>query len=103
MRIVIITGINKGLGHAFFELIRKEMDFFILAISRRLNPQQERNISNYKNVIYVQKDLSEEENMDFIPESILWRDFEEIIFINNAASITPIGRIGTFSNLEIKN
>ena len=97
-KLVIITGVNKGLGLAFFNIFLKEEAITIIAISRNFNNEQ-KTIKN-KRVIFIEKDLSKLNNV--VEELKLNRyyksQFKEVIFINNAASINPIEAIGNFDN-----
>ncbi|MDB9873627.1 SDR family NAD(P)-dependent oxidoreductase, partial [Flavobacteriaceae bacterium] len=100
-KLVIITGVNKGLGHAFFNLFLKEESITMIAISRNFNNEQ-KTIKN-KRVIFIEKDLSELNNVEEeLKLNTYYTDqYKEVIFINNAASINPIEAIGNFDNEAI--
>lgn len=100
-KLVIITGVNKGLGLAFFNLFIKEESIKIIAISRNFNNEQ-KTIKN-KRVIFIEKDLSKLNNVEEeLKLNTYYTDqYKEVIFINNAASINPIEAIGNFDNEAI--
>jgi|TARA_B110000967_G_scaffold180426_1_gene196734 benzil reductase ((S)-benzoin forming) len=100
-KLVIITGVNKGLGLAFFNLFLKEEAITIIAISRNFNDEQKK-IKN-KRVIFIEKDLSDLNNVEeeLKLNTYYTSQFKEVIFINNAASINPIEAIGNFDNEAI--
>ena len=97
-KLVIITGVNKGLGLAFFNIFLKEEAITIIAISRNFNNEQ-KTIKN-KRVIFIEKDLSKLNNVEEELKLNMYykSQFKEVIFINNAASINPIEAIGNFDN-----
>lgn len=99
MKLVIITGINRGLGESLFNHLINEEHIVILAISRRLNEFQEHLLTK-KAFIYHKLNLSTTISVDFLDDLDL-SSYTEIHFINNAASISPIKRIGKFTNKEI--
>ena len=100
-KLVIITGVNKGLGNAFFNLFLKEEAITIIAISRNFNDEQKTTINT--RVIFIEKDLSKLNNVEdeLKLNSYYSSQFEEIIFINNAASINPIESVGSFDDESI--
>jgi len=100
MRLIILTGINKGLGEAIFNVIKKSKETNILVITRRLNLKQT-DISKSNNVDVLIKDLSEITDVSFITSKIDYSKYNEIVFINNAASILPIGKVGSFKENEL--
>ena len=100
-KLVIITGVNKGLGNAFFNLFLKVESVTIVAISRNFNDEQKK-IKNTR-ILFIEKDLSELKNVeDELKLNAYYSShFKEIIFINNAASINPIESIGNFDDESI--
>jgi benzil reductase ((S)-benzoin forming) len=99
---IIITGVTKGLGQSFFDFLYNNC-FHLICISRNYPSYQQKISHENDNVTLIlcdftsDKMLSELEKMDDIisPE-------KEILFINNAGVIRPIGSFGTISNLMIK-
>lgn len=102
-KLIIITGINKGLGNAFFNLFLKEEDITIVAISRNLNEEQKKIKNTYRRVVFIEKDLSTLNNVEeeLNLNTYYTSQFKEVIFINNAASVNPIEAIGNFDNEAI--
>ena len=100
-KLVIITGVNKGLGNAFFNVFLSEEKITMIAISRNFNDEQIK-IKN-KHVIFVKKDLSKLNNVEeeLKLNNYYSSQFKEVIFINNAASINPIESIGNFDDESI--
>ncbi len=97
--VFIITGVNRGLGEALYnELIQLKATVF--AISRRFNENQKPK----DNTIHWQKDLinlNEEELTNHL--KLIYPKHKNIIYINNAATINPIGKVGSFTEKEIRN
>jgi len=91
MKTFIITGTTSGLGKAFFDILSKK-DVCIVSISRRFLPDQQE-LSGKNNISLVKTDLSD-------PASVAGMDLQklvntkDVVFINNAATIKPIGPIG---------
>ena len=100
-KLVIITGVNKGLGNAFFNLFLKEESVTIVAISRNFNDEQKK--TKNSRVVFIKKDLSKLNNVEdeLKLNAYYLSHFKEIIFINNAASINPIESIGNFDDESI--
>ncbi|MGC5324844.1 SDR family NAD(P)-dependent oxidoreductase [Brevibacillus sp. SYSU BS000544] len=97
MRAVIVTGTSSGLGKAFFDLLADEAGYFI-AIARRFLPEQiTRSIEEKDRIILVESDLRELSTLPTVEDlSKLLADpsIDELVFINNAAVVGPIGAIG---------
>jgi len=103
MKLIIITGINRGLGEAFFNLLINKKDCLIVGVSRKITQAQEELLRD-KRFVFIQLELSrlinpkKELNLTNYLEKI-----EEVIYINNAATINPINKIGGFKDGEIQN
>ncbi len=100
-KLYIITGVNRGLGEAIFNKLLKNNEA-IFAISRTFNSSQE-NLTK-SNIYLLKHDLSKKitpEVLDVLKKNV--KIYKEIIFINNASTITPIGKIGEFNNDDIEN
>lgn len=97
---IILTGITKGLGKAFFdELIKK--DLYLFCISRRFLSYQEELEKKKKLIKLILCDLSKPEDLTNTLEffgSIPFNEIEELFFINNAGIILPIEKIGKMDN-----
>ena len=102
-KLIIITGVNKGLGEAFFNFFSSEKDTTILGISRNLNEEQKKIKNKFDKIIFIEKDLSTLKNIDeeLNLKAYYLTKFKEVIFINNAASINPIEAIGNFNDEAI--
>jgi len=98
-KMVIITGINKGLGQAFFNFFLQKKKTIIIGITRNLNEEQLKIQNKFNNVIFVEKDLSTLKNIDeeIKLQTYYSTEIKEIVFINNAASINPIEAIGNLN------
>ncbi|MFV9549501.1 SDR family NAD(P)-dependent oxidoreductase [Algibacter sp. PT7-4] len=104
-KLIIITGVNKGLGEAFFNFFLKDESITIIAISRNFSENQKLIKGKNKQVIFLQKDLSTLKDVEAELNLSLYYSpkFEEVIFINNAATINPIEAIGNFKDHAIIN
>ncbi|MDY8138676.1 SDR family NAD(P)-dependent oxidoreductase [Aquimarina sp. 2201CG5-10] len=101
MKLILITGINKGLGEAIFDHFIACDEYKIIAISRRINKSQEELLRDNK-FIYISIDLINLKNPNQdLGISQLIGEAEELTYINNAAIITPIDKIGSFLNEQI--
>lgn len=112
MRLIIITGVSRGLGAALFTLLKNER---LLCISRQFTDTQ-RHIAKESDgrIILLRRDLRDVNHGPAFADSLMWRAFlvsftaylanaTEIIFINNAGVIEPIGPIGTLNEGEIED
>lgn len=99
---IIITGINTGLGKAFFDYFNGKDKVRIIAISRRITEEQKR-LLKAGTFDYVSIDFSNFTNTDTLQldKYITKEDF--VVFINNAATISPINKIGEFNDNDILN
>lgn len=102
MKLIIITGTNRGLGEAIFNAIKDVEDMYIWCISRRLSKEQAENMESYPRVTFFLQDLAVLEDINFLNFDTIKPEVNEIVFINNAASIQPIGSIGSFENTQIR-
>ena len=98
---LIITGTNRGLGKAFFDYFM-DAPATIVAISRSFpDYQQEHSVSNGS--ILVKCDLAELKDPSSIPllNGLASQKIERLTFINNAATIHPVGPIGNLDPIDI--
>ncbi len=105
MRGIILTGISKGLGKAFFDYLITT-DSFLLCISRRFLEYQIEIAQKNSNVNLLKIDLSSSNVIDInkeLFEVIPLNRIAEIIFINNAGIIDPIDKVGNLNNQIIYN
>lgn len=96
---VVITGVSKGLGKNLFDLLSVE-NIEIIAISRKFCDYQIELAENNKNIELLQLDLS---NLKEVKNHLTNITNEEIIFINNAATIEPICNIEEMKSDDIIN
>jgi benzil reductase ((S)-benzoin forming) len=101
MKLVIISGINRGLGQAIYNLLLMDSVYHIFGLSRTLTLEQHIDLSSnkfhYHQIDFT--DLNSVMKLDF--SNISTKSFSEIIFINNAAVIEPIGQLGELNNQKI--
>lgn len=102
----IITGANKGLGKAFYDILMSNPeDNIVISLSRRLSEDQSFELIEKKNNFhFCQIDFSTFKN----PSSIkIIKRFKKVVnrvvFINNAGVITPIGLFGQLDLKSIYN
>src|SRR5690606_16956927 len=95
----IITGANRGLGHALTEVLMQQEDSFIISMSRSQSEVQK---AYKKSRFYLfELDLAEnclEEKLGKLKNFI---QTEDICFINNASIIEPITKIENLSENDI--
>lgn len=100
MKAFVITGVSGGLGKAFFEkMTAKSEDVKVIAISRRFLPEQEALAAGqHERVHLVKRDLNQVAELpsaEEFAEHLADERITEVVFINNAAIVDPIGAIGT--------
>lgn len=97
MKLAIITGASSGLGESFFRHMLNRCDG-VMSISRRLLPsQQELAKEQGKKLYFLQRDFRNIAELSSIAEDIKQQmgqaSVQEVVFINNAGVVTPIGKI----------
>jgi benzil reductase ((S)-benzoin forming) len=95
MRKVLITGVSNGIGAGLFEEMSKKYN--VIGITREKRQVHQ----NLKNIIPC--DLSDTKSVNNLDLSKYLAIDDEIIFINNAATIEPIKRNGDILDEELKN
>ena len=100
VKLYIITGVSRGLGASMFDLLINE-NCYVYAISRSFTNKQ-LELAN-KRIKLIKKDLSVLTDLDLEELKPFYKQVDEIIFINNASTIKPINKIGTFTEAEISN
>ena len=106
MKLIIITGISKGLGRALFDLLKNGKKTYIVGVSRNFLKSQIIESQEKKNNLLINADLSTKKGIAKILKNINklpLKKVKSIWFINNAGVVTPIGSIGTLSNEDILN
>lgn len=102
IKVFIVTGVSSGLGKSIFDLLIKKNQI-IVALSRTFNEYQ-LELQKGNKVELLTCDLSMVNQLQNILNNISLIDsdsVDEIIFINNAATINPISQIGDFSKNDI--
>ncbi|MEO8949206.1 MAG: SDR family NAD(P)-dependent oxidoreductase [Mucilaginibacter sp.] len=103
--LIIITGANKGLGYQLYKTVLSSCPkSTVLSLSRKISDDQKQLIDDPKNKRF--KYIFHDFNIDSYDEKIieidiLLKKFKKIVFINNAASIKPLGVIGKLDNKTI--
>lgn len=104
MKAVIVTGTSSGLGKAFFDLAVNEAGYLI-AIARRFLPEQmNRSVEEKERIILLEADLRDTSTLpttEQLSGLIANPSIDELIFINNAAVVGPIGAIGALQEEQM--
>lgn len=93
MRNVVLTGVSRGLGRCLFQELSALGDVRLFALGRNF-PEQTQNIT----AIFVPCDLSRSDDLPVLSDVIPMDG--DVIFINNAGTVEPIGEIGVL-DIEI--
>jgi benzil reductase ((S)-benzoin forming) len=97
MKKVIITGTSRGLGKAMFDIL-VERRACVLSISRRFLPYQLRLARTNSSMVKLAKfDLGVDLNgarLRRYLSGFLGHEPAEVVFINNAGTVEPIGPVG---------
>lgn len=96
---IVITGISQGLGKELFDLLKKNKDLKIIAFSRRFLEEQYEFERQNPNIKLIPVDLSNLTEVETALDEINVDD--EVIFINNAATIYPIEKIENIASSNI--
>lgn len=99
MKTYIISGTNKGLGEAFVSTVLSDTNDLVIAISRRLSENQNSLIG--KRFLFLECDLSFENFIDKVKSIKELVTSDEVVFINNAAVINPIAKVGGLDESQI--
>ncbi|MFY0603980.1 MAG: SDR family NAD(P)-dependent oxidoreductase [Flavobacteriaceae bacterium] len=102
MKVILITGINRGLGEAFFYHFLDKKDYLIVGISRQIN-QAQLSLLNEEKFVFIQADLQKIKSLENLNILRYFEKAEEVIYINNAATINPINKVGGFETKEIQD
>lgn len=102
MKTIIITGTSSGLGKAFFDILTTKNSCTIICFSRRFLTYQ-LEIANFNsNVHLFEIDLNDiVANLEIVEKRLVASGLlslaGHVIFINNASTIEPIDKIGSFN------
>lgn len=87
MKNVIVTGVSRGLGKCFFELLAVK-NINLIAIGRNFTKEQKLTEKTLISHDFCVMDASYLQQLKYALED------DEVIFINNAGTVDPIGSIG---------
>ena len=93
----VITGASSGLGKALKDFLISETHHFVVSLSRRAEPED----ALTERVLFSFCDLASLDNTDVIKDICKKYQNEDIIYINNAATILPLHRVGCFKDDEL--
>ena len=97
MKHVVLTGVSRGLGKALFGFLVSREDVHLIGMGRMFP----KDVLDEKSANHVACHLSEPETLpplkDIIPKD------GDVIFINNAGTVAPIGAVGTLSEDQLRN
>ena len=93
----IITGASRGLGKALKDFIIANSEHRVISISRNAESSD---ISNQR-IDFISFDLSDINSIVRVENFFDSKSSREFVFINNAAVIEPLKRIGEMSKSEI--
>ncbi|WP_188206273.1 (S)-benzoin forming benzil reductase [Alkalibacillus aidingensis] len=106
MKFAIVTGASRGLG----EEVAKNLltnDYHVITISRKRKTNDFKNFANENRQSYFHFscDLSDLESLNDTAHEVVKtlnkNTVEELLIVNNAGMVTPMGPVGTLENHEI--
>ncbi len=103
MNIVIITGANRGLGLALANYYIGIKGTLVISVFRELAKEHQK-VNKYL-LRFIPFDLAHGLNkkvVNLFDKELMGINPENILFFNNAAVVTPIGRIGTLDKNAIR-
>lgn len=98
MRVVIITGVSRGLGKEILELFLTTSNQIVCI--GRVFPKIE--IHFMKTITFIKQDMSDDFSSITSSDLGINKSTQEVVFINNAGTIEPISRVGQFTHSNIK-
>lgn len=98
---IIITGVSSGLGKALFDILRTS-NARLICISRTFLEYQTALASD--NTMLLACDLSKPEEVSALTHKLgkLLRGAGDVVFVDNAATIQPIGRVGELNKVVVE-
>lgn len=102
MKAILITGTSSGLGRALFDILYKK-PVYLLCVSRRFLAYQKEIAAKRNTLRLITCDLSKPEMLARIslPTEIPFGRINELLFINNAAVVEPLGAIGALNEAKL--
>lgn len=103
MKTYIITGTSAGLGRAFYQQVlsrSRQENIRLVCIARRFLADQEEEATKNEALTLFSSDLNDLASLPDSDDFAEWIDeeTEEVVFINNAAIVEPIGPVGTLDH-----
>ncbi|WP_027963547.1 (S)-benzoin forming benzil reductase [Halalkalibacillus halophilus] len=106
MKFAIVTGASRGLGHAVAKDLL-EGEYHVITVSRKRKTNEFKNFANEnrKSYFHFSCDLSDlealSETSHDIVKTLAKHEVEELLIINNAGMVGPIGPVGSLENFEV--
>lgn len=104
MKAIIITGVSRGLGKAFFDIL-KDKNYHLICISRSFVDYQNKQAELDNNIELIKLDLNSINDVILkLNHSVTLNkcNFDELTFINNAGVISPIEKVGSIDENDIR-
>ncbi|GEL77468.1 (S)-benzoin forming benzil reductase [Tenuibacillus multivorans] len=106
MKFAIVTGASRGLGEEVAKNLLKQ-DYNLMTISRKRKTNEMKNLANEnrKSYYHYSCDLSDLEKLNDTLHEIIRKlhdeSMDELLIVNNAGMVSPIGPVGTLENHDI--
>jgi benzil reductase ((S)-benzoin forming) len=99
-RLIVVTGCSRGLGKAIIDLALEAPDCLVISLSRSLHLDHQ--VAGL-HIVHLHTDLSAMFDVNVFDKIAAYLTPNiELYFFNNASIITPIQKIGSFSQEEIE-
>ncbi len=99
MKLIIITGVSRGLGKEILNLLLSA-SYKIVCIGRKLFKIEK---SHLQHINFIKQDFSKRFHPFSFDDLRIDKNIKEIIFINNAATVEPVSYVGNFIGEGINN
>ncbi|MDQ0351144.1 benzil reductase ((S)-benzoin forming) [Alkalibacillus filiformis] len=106
MKFAIVTGASRGLGEEVAKNLLKG-DYHVITVSRKRKTNDFKNVANEnrKSYFHFSCDLSDLESLNDTAHEIVKvlqkHTVDELLIVNNAGMVTPMGAVGNLENHEI--
>lgn len=97
---IMITGANRGLGYSIFKELIRRGEFNLTLISRSFTNQQKTLCENEKSIQLVSCDFKDIDSLNALHGTLNKLMNQNLVFINNAGVIEPIGLLGKLKFTE---
>jgi benzil reductase ((S)-benzoin forming) len=99
-RTFVVTGATSGLGEAIVSTIIEKTEDIVISVSKKVSESQMGyNKSRFK---FIECDLSFDKLESRIQSLTQYITTRDIVFVNNAAIIKPITKVGEMTELQIE-